>query len=53
MLEGAGSRYGPAATLVDFGDILDRGEPFALNAKPCDITAVRNLARLDPRVDEY
>ena len=32
MLEGAGSRYGPAATLVDFGDILDRGEPFALIA---------------------
>lgn len=52
-LEGAGSRYGPAATLVDFNDILDRGEPFALIAKPCDITAVRNLARLDPRVDRY
>ncbi|TIX27940.1 MAG: coenzyme F420 hydrogenase, partial [Mesorhizobium sp.] len=41
VLEGAGSRYGPAATLVDFNDILDRGEPFALIAKPCDITAVR------------
>ncbi|WP_095198116.1 Coenzyme F420 hydrogenase/dehydrogenase, beta subunit C-terminal domain [Mesorhizobium carmichaelinearum] len=53
MLEGAGSRYGPAATLVDFCDILARGEPFALIAKPCDITAVRNLARLDPRVDQY
>ncbi|CDX51668.1 Coenzyme F420 hydrogenase/dehydrogenase beta subunit domain protein [Mesorhizobium plurifarium] len=53
VLEGAGSRYGPAATLVDFNDILDRGEPFALIAKPCDITAVRNLARLDPRVEEY
>ncbi|PTE07008.1 Coenzyme F420 hydrogenase/dehydrogenase, beta subunit C-terminal domain [Mesorhizobium helmanticense] len=53
MLEGAGSRYGPAATLVDFCDILDRGEPFALIAKPCDVTAVRNLARLDPRVDRY
>lgn len=53
VLEGAGSRYGPAATLVDFNDVLDRGEPFALIAKPCDITAVRNLARIDPRVDEY
>ncbi|RAZ89156.1 coenzyme F420 hydrogenase [Mesorhizobium hawassense] len=53
VLEGAGSRYGPAATLVDFNDILHRGEPFALIAKPCDITAVRNLARLDPRVDEH
>lgn len=53
VLDGAGSRYGPAATLVDFNDILDRGEPFALIAKPCDITAVRNLARLDPRVDQH
>ena len=53
VLEGAGSRYGPVAPLVDFSEILDRGEPFALIAKPCDITAVRNLARLDPRVDRH
>jgi coenzyme F420 hydrogenase subunit beta len=51
VLEGAGSRYGPAAPLVDFSEILDRGQPFALIAKPCDLTAVRNLAQLDPRVD--
>ena len=51
VLEGAGSRYGPAAPLADFRAVLDRGEPFALIAKPCDITAVRNLAKLDPRVD--
>jgi coenzyme F420 hydrogenase subunit beta len=53
VLEGAGSRYGPAATLVDFTELLDRGEPFALIAKPCDIAAVRNLARIDPRVNRY
>jgi coenzyme F420 hydrogenase subunit beta len=53
ILENAGSRYGPAAPLVDFCEILDRGEPFALIAKPCDITAVRSLARLDTRVDRY
>jgi coenzyme F420 hydrogenase subunit beta len=51
VLEGAGSRYGPAAPLADFLEILERAEPFALVAKPCDITAVRNLARLEPRVD--
>jgi coenzyme F420 hydrogenase subunit beta len=51
VLEGAGSRYGPAAPLIDFTEILDRDQPFALIAKPCDIAAVRNLARLDPRVD--
>jgi coenzyme F420 hydrogenase subunit beta len=53
VLEGAGSRYGPGAPLVDFCEVLDRREPFALIAKPCDITAVRNLAEIDPRVDEY
>jgi coenzyme F420 hydrogenase subunit beta len=51
VLEGAGSRYGPAAPLVDFTALLDRGEPFALIAKPCDIAAVRNLARIDARVE--
>src|SRR5262245_61581769 len=50
VLDGAGSRYGPAATLVDFEAILSRGEPFALIAKPCDVTAVNNLARHDVRV---
>jgi coenzyme F420 hydrogenase subunit beta len=51
--DGAGSRYGPAAPLTDFNALLDRAEPFALIAKPCDIAAVRNLARIDPRVDRY
>ncbi len=53
VLEGAGSRYGPAAPLPDFTALLDRAEPFALIAKPCDISAVRNLARIDSRVDRY
>jgi coenzyme F420 hydrogenase subunit beta len=53
VLEGAGSRYGPAAPLIDFMSILDLGEPFALIAKPCDISAVRNLALVDARVDAY
>ena len=51
VLEAAGSRYGPAAPLVEFGELLGRGEPFALIAKPCDVSAVRNLARIDARVD--
>ena len=53
VLDGAGSRYGPAASLLDFSQILERGEPFGLIAKPCDITAARNLGRVDPRVDRY
>ena len=53
VLSRAGSRYGPAAPLLDFLQVLDRAEPFALIAKPCDITAARNLGRVDPRVDRY
>lgn len=53
VLDGAGSRYGPVAVLGDFCELLDRAEPFALIAKPCDVTAIRNLGRIDPRVERY
>lgn len=52
VLEAAGSRYGPAAPLIDVADVLDRGRPFAFIGKPCDIAALRNYARHDARVDE-
>lgn len=52
VLRAAGSRYGPAAPLRHFHALLDRGEPFAFIGKPCDITGIRNLAKLDPRVDQ-
>ena len=52
VLDGAGSRYGPTAPLVDVGDLLAGGRPFAFVGKPCDIAALRNLARFDARVDE-
>ena len=48
----AGSRYGPTAPLIDVGEVLDRGAPFAFIGKPCDIGALRNWARHDQRVDE-
>jgi len=53
VLEGCGSRYGPAAPLRDFLSVLERDRPFALIGKPCDIGAIRNLARIDPRVGRY
>ncbi|MGI9406212.1 MAG: Coenzyme F420 hydrogenase/dehydrogenase, beta subunit C-terminal domain, partial [Hyphomicrobiaceae bacterium] len=52
VIDGAGSRYGPTATLIDVNAVLDRGEPFAFIGKPCDIAALRNHARHDARVDE-
>jgi coenzyme F420 hydrogenase subunit beta len=51
-MEASGSRYGPAAPLVDLRSVLDRGRPFAFIGKPCDISALANYAKLDPRVDE-
>jgi coenzyme F420 hydrogenase subunit beta len=57
VLEAAGSRYGPTATLIDALEILDQcdrtGELFAFIGTPCDVTALRNLAMLDRRVDKY
>ncbi len=52
VMQGAGSRYGPTATLIDIDAVLVRGQPFAFIGKPCDIAALRNLARLDARVDQ-
>ena len=51
VMQAAGSRYGPAAPLIDIGDVLGRGRPFAFIGKPCDIAALRNHARHDARVD--
>ena len=52
VLEGAGSRYGPTATLTDIYEVLDRELTLAFIGKPCDIAALRNLARHDERVDD-
>ncbi|MFT5483664.1 MAG: coenzyme F420 hydrogenase subunit beta [Halieaceae bacterium] len=53
VLDAAGSRYGPAAPLVDVMQLLERKQTFAFVGKPCDVTALRNLAEQDPRVDQY
>ena len=44
------SRYGPASPLDRFHEALDLNQPFAFVGKPCDISAVRQLARIDSRV---
>jgi coenzyme F420 hydrogenase subunit beta len=50
VLESAGSRYGPAAPLRDLMTIVEEDRPFALIGKPCDVGAVRSLARTEPRL---
>ena len=46
------SRYGPTAPLAGMAAALERGQPFAIIAKPCDLGAVHALSKSDPRVDE-
>lgn len=48
----AGSRYAPSAPLSDFLGELEKPGRFALVGKPCDIAAVRLLARFDDRIKD-
>lgn len=52
VLGAAQSRYGPSSPLVNVHRLLDEGKRFAVIAKPCDISAVRALGRIDPRVGQ-
>jgi coenzyme F420 hydrogenase subunit beta len=51
VITASGSRYGPTAVLSDMESLLELNKPFAFVGKPCDIAALRNLARHDNRVD--
>jgi len=51
MDRGTGSIYGPTPVLEMLDEVLAMNEPFAFIGKPCDVSAVRNLARWDDRVD--
>ena len=48
----SGSRYGPATSLDAFHKALDLNEPFAFVGKPCDIGAIRQLSKIDSRVND-
>ncbi|SFU20025.1 coenzyme F420 hydrogenase subunit beta [Paraburkholderia aspalathi] len=50
VLRAAGSRYAPSAPLKDIRSILDGEETGAFVGKPCDVVALRQLARVDERV---
>jgi coenzyme F420 hydrogenase subunit beta len=51
VLRAAGSRYAPAAPLEMIEEFLNSGERFAFIGKPCDVAALRALARVDNRVN--
>jgi len=48
----SGSRYGPTAPLAGLLQALDRAEPFAIIAKPCDLNAVYRFSTIESRLDE-
>jgi len=48
----SGSRYGPASPLDKFHEALSLNQPFAFVGKPCDISAIRQLSKLDERVNK-
>lgn len=52
VLANTGSRYGPTSPLAGLADALDRDEPFAVIAKPCDLGAIHRYERVDARVAE-
>lgn len=53
VLSATGSRYAPVAPLAGLLNVLDMQQPFAIVAKPCDLSAMHNLSKIDSRVDQY
>ncbi|HKX22520.1 MAG TPA: Coenzyme F420 hydrogenase/dehydrogenase, beta subunit C-terminal domain [Rhizorhapis sp.] len=53
VLAAAGSRYAASSPLASIIEELERGGCFAFVGKPCDISALRQLANHDARVDEH
>jgi coenzyme F420 hydrogenase subunit beta len=51
VVRAAGSRYAPVAPLAAIAAELDAGGRFAFVGKPCDVSALRQWARHDPRID--
>lgn len=51
VLAGAGSRYAASSPLAEIDRLLAEGSRLAFIGKPCDVSALRQLATIDPRVD--
>ncbi|MGD9811725.1 MAG: Coenzyme F420 hydrogenase/dehydrogenase, beta subunit C-terminal domain [Sphingobium sp.] len=49
---GAGSRYAPSSPLEQIDKALEQPGKFAFVGKPCDVSALRQLGKTDPRVNE-
>jgi len=51
VIEDAGSRYASSSPLAEIETALSEGRKFLFIGKPCDISALRQLATTDARVD--
>jgi coenzyme F420 hydrogenase subunit beta len=51
VIAAAGSRYAASSPLASIFEEVEKGGAFALVGKPCDISALRQLARHDARID--
>lgn len=52
LVRNAASRYAPSSPLSVVSALLESESRFAFVGKPCDVAALRALARIDARVDE-
>jgi coenzyme F420 hydrogenase subunit beta len=53
IFDGAGSRYSSSSPLAAVDRVLSDGGAAAFVGKPCDISALRRLARVDSRVSKH
>ncbi|MDF0541259.1 Coenzyme F420 hydrogenase/dehydrogenase, beta subunit C-terminal domain [Sphingobium sp. H39-3-25] len=51
IIHAAGSRYAPSSPLAAIEQHLSAGRRFAFIGKPCDVAALRQMAKRDARVD--
>lgn len=53
IMAGAGSRYTASSPLAQIDEALAAGGSIAFVGKPCDISALRRLAKVDSRVERH
>lgn len=52
VVANSGSRYSPTSPLAGLVKALERSEPFAIIAKPCDMGAIHRFSQSDPRINQ-
>ena len=53
VVANSSSRYSPVAPLAGLDTALKRRQPFAVIAKPCDLSALHRYGQIEPRLEKY